>query len=360
VIVAPTTTAAVPDGGAAIPGGSVQFLQPGGTPFGDRRLLENGRATVPARAHAGTYTMQAFYNGDDTFAASTGAADMVVDRANTATTVASSANPASVGGTLSLTIIVSTVAPGGVAPAGTVDILLNGLDVSGPIPLFDYTLTASGVVVSVPSEFLAQPGSATIAASYSGDADTRPSLSDGLMQSVTGPAPTPAPSPVPTVKPTPQPPTTASALSAMTATLTRALARRGIGALTTTKQRLSVTGPGTLVQRIYSPAAPAATTSAAKPVLIAKGSHTFSAAGTGTLTLRLTSAGRRAVRNRASLRIEIVTRFSDPSGASVTSAKRLTVRSRARAPRWASAAPARSSRDAATVPRADSVHGAGA
>ena len=33
-----------------------------------------------------------------------------------------------------------------VAPAGTLDVLMNGLEVSGPIPLFDYTSTSSAVV----------------------------------------------------------------------------------------------------------------------------------------------------------------------------------------------------------------------
>ena len=229
-------------------------------------------------------------------------------------------------------------APGYVAPAGTVDILLNGLDVSGPIPLFDYTDTVTGVEVTVPSEFLSQPGSATISARYTGDANTKPSVSDGFMQSVTGPAPMPSPTPVPTVRPTPTPPTTATALSAMTATLTRALARRGLSALSATTQRLSVAGTGTLVQRVYSPAAPAsATTSAAKPVLIASASRAFSAPGTGTIRLRLTASGRKAVRKGKALKIEIVSRFTSASGTDVSNSKKLTVKPRAKAARWASA-----------------------
>jgi len=192
--------------------------------------------------------------------------------------------------------------------------------------------------MSVPSEFLSQPGSATISARYTGDANTKPSVSDGFMQSVTGPAPMPSPTPVPTVRPTPTPPTTATALSAMTATLTRALARRGLSALSATTQRLSVAGTGTLVQRVYSPAAPAsATTSAAKPVLIASASRAFSAPGTGTIRLRLTASGRKAVRKGKALKIEIVSRFTSASGTDVSNSKKLTVKPRAKAARWASA-----------------------
>ena len=341
-----TATVNPDDGTAGIPSGTVQFLQPDGAPLGTPQLLSNGQASAPAWAYAGTYSVRAVYSGDATFDTSTGSVDMVVDRADTTTTVSSSANPVSVGGTLSLTIVVSTAAPGDVAPGGTVGIVLNGLDVSGPIPLFDDTATASAVVVRVPSEFVAQPGSATIAARYNGDSNTRPSQSDGFTQSVTGPTPaptpvptaqpTPAPSPAPTAQPTPKPPTTATALSAMTATLTRALARRGLSALTTTTQRLSVAGPGTLVQRVYSPAASAsATTSAAKPVLIANASRAFSAAGTGTIRLRLTASGRKAVRKGKALKIEIVSRFTNSSGADVTSSKKLTVKPHAKAASWA-------------------------
>ena len=333
-----TATVRPNDGTAGIPSGTMQFLRPDGSQFGAPQLLSNGQASAPAWAYAGTYGVRAAYSGDTTFATSTGSVDMVVDRADTTTTVSSSANPVSVGGTLSLTVFVGTVAPGDVAPAGTVGILLNGLDVSGPIPLFDYTDTVTGVEVTVPSEFLSQPGSATISARYTGDANTKPSMSDGFMQSVTGPAPMPSPTPVPTVRPTPTPPTTATALSAMTATLTRALARRGLSALSATTQRLSVAGTGTLVQRVYSPAASAsATTSAAKPVLIASASRAFSAPGTGTIRLRLTASGRKAVRKGKALKIEIVSRFTSASGTDVSNSKKLTVKPRAKAARWASA-----------------------
>jgi hypothetical protein len=113
----------------------------------------------------------------------------------------------------------------------------------------------------------------------------------------------------------------------MTSTLTKALGRRGFGALTSTVQTFTVPGPGLLEQKVYSPAAPKASSAAAsrKPVMIASARHRFAAAGTGTLRLKLTAAGRRAIRHAKSLKLAIVTRFAPRSGKAISVTKRVTV-----------------------------------
>jgi hypothetical protein len=132
----------------------------------------------------------------------------------------------------------------------------------------------------------------------------------------------------------------------MGATLVKALKRRGLGALTATSETLAVQVPGTLTQRVYSPAAPkSATATAAKPVLIAAISHTFAAAGSASLKLRMTAAGRRAVRRAHALKLAIVTRFAPRTGTVVTTVTRVRVTARAQL----SARDARRRRPAATV-----------
>jgi hypothetical protein len=316
-----TATVRPRDEATGTPTGIVQFLQADNTPLGAPRDLQNGQASMSAWAFAGTYVARVTYFGDATYAMSSGSATMTVSRAETTTTVSSSANPVTVGDPLALTIVVSTVAPGGVAPAGTVTLMLNGIDVAQGIPLYFYGATASAVLVSVPDVFLAQPGSATITARYSGDPDTNPSVSAGLVQTVSAPPkPSPTPTPIPTVTPTPPPATTASALSDMVTPLARALARRGLSALNATTQRLTVAAPGTLVQRVYTPAA------GSRARVIAQASHRFAAAGPGSFRLALTAAGRKALREAKRLKLEIVSRFTAASGAVVTSSKKVTVK----------------------------------
>jgi hypothetical protein len=116
----------------------------------------------------------------------------------------------------------------------------------------------------------------------------------------------------------------------MTVPLTQALKRKGLAAPNGTKETLTAAAPGTLTQKIYTPAArKVALTSKTKSVLIASGRHTFAAAGKGTLRLRLTAAGRRTLRRAKSLRITIVTRFVPTAGTPVLAVKRLTVKTHA-------------------------------
>ena len=100
----------------------------------------------------------------------------------------------------------------------------------------------------------------------------------------------------------------------MASTLTTALRLRGFAALTTTIETIAA-GPGLLDQKVYAPAAPKrARAPATKRVMIASGRHRFTAAGTGTLRLKLTAAGRRTIRHAKSLKLTIVTRFAPAAG----------------------------------------------
>ena len=60
--------------------------------------------------------------------------------------------------------------------------------------------------------------------------------------------------------------------------------------------------------------------------MVASGRHRFATAGVGTLRLKLTNAGRRAIRHARSLKLAIVTRYTPTAGKAVTTTQRLTVR----------------------------------
>jgi hypothetical protein len=306
--------------------GTVQFRESDGRPIGDPLPLTAGKATLVASAEAGVYVVRADYSGDAELNASSISARQTVDRADTTTEIASSANPVAAGSRLTFTIEVATVSPGYVQPAGTVVILVNGQDVSGPIPLFDDGPTAAGVDVTftVPTT----PRSDMIGAVYQGDSNTSGSSSPTFVQTVTAAAAPTGQSPPPTVSPTiPTPP--AGALTAMTAPLVRTLKRRGLTALDGAKEALTAAGPGTLTQRVYTPVEPGS--AKRRSVLIASGTRVYAGAGKGTLTLRLTAAGRRASRRAKRIKLVIVTRFAPATGAPVVAIRRLTVGPRAAA-----------------------------
>jgi hypothetical protein len=83
------------------------------------------------------------------------------------------------------------------------------------------------------------------------------------------------------------------------------------------------------VQSVYSPNAPRGARAATKtPVVLASGRHRFVTTGTGTLRLKLTSAGRRAVRHAKSLKVAIVTRYTPAAGKALTVTQRLTIRAK--------------------------------
>ena len=317
------------------PSGTVQFSESDGTPIGAPVSLVGREATLVASAGAGRHTVHAGYSGDSVFSASSGSIEQTVNAADTTTTISSDVNPVTAGGEVTFRLTVTTTPPGGVPPTGAVAITVNGQDVSGPIPLFDYGLTAGRVDVTFDAP--GTPQTATVGAVYRGDEDTNPSVSPTFVQSVieapaaARPILGPSPAPVPTLAT--ESGTTTGALRRMTARLRRAIRRRGSRALAGTFQTLTTSGPGVLSQRVFTPAAPtAALTARKKPVLLARARRTFASAGTGTLKLRLSRPGRKILPRAKSLRLSIFTRFTPKRGTPVIVVERLTAARRGRKP----------------------------
>lgn len=156
------------------PTGTVTFAE-GSTVIGSAPV-NNGAATLTVTALAsGNHTIVASYSGDANQSASTSAAiTQVVNRASTATTLASSANPAAPGQGVTLTATVS-----GPSPTGTVT-FLDGATVLGT-----GSLTGTGstrTAMFIPGSWA--PGAHAVTAQYAGDANHASSGSAPLAQVV--------------------------------------------------------------------------------------------------------------------------------------------------------------------------------
>jgi hypothetical protein len=301
--------------GAGSPTGSVQFADHGGPTFDTVGLDAMGHASTVAYAFAGLYTVDANYVGDAHFNASTGSVQTQVNRAATSTALTISPNPATPGATITFSAVVGSVPPGDVAPAGSLRFSIDGAPIGAAIGLGNGVIGYQGTLTAPPGNRTYQ-----VAVSYSGDADTEPS-SASVPVTVAAPTTISAPSSTVTVA--------VAQLKAMMSTLTTALRLRGFAALTSTTQTLRV-GPGVVEQKVYSPNAPRGARGAAakKPIVLASARRRFATAGTGTLRLKLTSAGRRAIRHAKSLKLAIVTRYTPTGGKAVVATQRLTVRAK--------------------------------
>jgi hypothetical protein len=310
-----TATVAATPPGAGTPTGTVHF---GPATGGAYRMLDMGRASLVAYDFAGLYLDLVTYNGDPHFNSSTGSVVFRVNKAATTTTLTISPNPAAPGAAIAFRAIVGIRPPGDVAPGGSLQFSIDGAPVGAAIGL-------GGGVIGYEGNLNAPPGNQTylVGVRYSGDEDTEPSEASVAVTVLAPALPSTAAS-----APAGAPTVTVSHLSAMASTLTTALRLRGFAALTTTIETVAA-GPGLLEQKVYAPAAARAARSAAtKRVMIASGRHRFTAAGTGTLRLKLTAAGRRAIRHAKSLKLTIVTRFAPAAGEPVVATKRLTVRAK--------------------------------
>jgi hypothetical protein len=175
------TVAAVAPGGG-IPAGTVQF-QVNGANLGSAVTLAGGSATSSATSSlaVGNHTVTAVYAGNTSFNGSTSPALIqVVNRANTTTSLTSSANPATVGQPVTFTATVAAVPPGAGTPAGTVQFQVDGANLGSAVTL------AGGSATSPATSSLAV-GNHTVTASYGGDvsfiASTAPSLAQSVTQS---------------------------------------------------------------------------------------------------------------------------------------------------------------------------------
>lgn len=160
VTFAATVSAVAP--GTGTPTGTVTFSD-GGGPIGSG-TLSGGVATFTTSALAvGSHTVTTSYGGDGNFNASSAsltANPQVVLKAATSTTVNSSANPAILNQSLTFTVNVSPVAPGGGSPTGTIT-FSDGATTLATVPLNSGAATFSTSVLAVSAH--------AITAAYSGD-----------------------------------------------------------------------------------------------------------------------------------------------------------------------------------------------
>ncbi len=166
--------------------GTVSFLDGSTTLVSDIPINSSGVATYSASALAvGLHSLTAAYSGDTGHFASTSTPPTpeTVNEA-TATTLTSSANPSSVGASVTFTAVVTASNGGGLVPDGTVNFLDSGTQIGTA------TLNASGVATF--STTALTNGQHTITAVYGGDA-TRyilGSTSGALTQGVQAPSTT--------------------------------------------------------------------------------------------------------------------------------------------------------------------------
>jgi large repetitive protein len=121
-MVSPTTPGGLP------PTGTVTFLE-GGNPIGSATLGSNGQAALTiATLSVGSHTITASYPGDGNFNPSSGSVTQLVNKNGTTTLVLSSANPSTLGQSVTFTAVLSPVTPIGSTPvpSGMVTFFADG------------------------------------------------------------------------------------------------------------------------------------------------------------------------------------------------------------------------------------------
>ncbi|MBK9519957.1 MAG: Ig-like domain repeat protein [Anaeromyxobacter sp.] len=183
-----TVSAVAP--GAGTPTGTVTFLD-GASVLGTC-ALSAGTCTFATSALAvATHAVTASLPASASFAASTSPAlSQVVNRAATATVVASSASPSVLGQPVTFTATVSAVAPGAGTPTGTVT-LLDGATTLGTCTLSAGTCSLSTAALAVATHAI----TASVPASASFAASTSPALSQVVGPTATSAVVTAAPNP---------------------------------------------------------------------------------------------------------------------------------------------------------------------
>jgi hypothetical protein len=150
--------------GAGSPSGMVSFTD-GSTILGtvpvDSSTDEQASITVSSLSVA-QHAIVATYTGDGSFLGSDDSVTQKVQRAQTATMVTASVNPAESGQPVAFTATVAPVAPGAGDPTGTVTFTVNGAPLGNPVMVSGGTAT-SGTFATL------SPGTYQIEATYSGD-----------------------------------------------------------------------------------------------------------------------------------------------------------------------------------------------
>jgi N-acetylneuraminic acid mutarotase len=168
-----TFTATVSSGssGAGIPTGTIQF-QIDGSNAGGPLMLQSGMTTATystSALAAGTHTVTAKYSGDSNVLTSTGtlSGGQTVSTTISSTTVVTSANPSSLGQSVTFTATVSVMPSGGGTPTGTVQFQIDGSNAGNAVAVS----TSGGVTTASFSISTLAAGTHTVAATYSGDSN---------------------------------------------------------------------------------------------------------------------------------------------------------------------------------------------
>lgn len=151
--------------GGGTPTGTVQ-LEVDGNPVGAPVALSGGTASFPAvdSLLAGDHTVSATYSGNDGYLGNEDSLVQHVSKAQTETVVNVSPSPSNEGQNVTITALVSPVAPGSGSPTGNVSFTANG-DAIGAAPLQS---TGNGMTATLDIADL-PPGSYSIVATYAGD-----------------------------------------------------------------------------------------------------------------------------------------------------------------------------------------------
>ena len=325
-------TSTVTSAGPA-PTGMMQFRLNGVNDGGPVAVDAGGRAEYdpPFLLDVGDVA-SATYSGDARLGWSSGEAALRVRPSATTTSLVTSANAVERGQTINLFVTVANTDTD-IPPFGSVQFSVDGAPVGSPIGLDDNGQVAVGLLANVPA------GDYHVSASYYDDtasiADFAPSIAS-VVERVTESATTP-PGPAQTqASATSQPKVAATVtkkdLVAFAKLLEEALRRRGFAALKGAGPLFIAAQPGTLSQRIYASASTGSVRGAgARQTLISAGQHSFRSSGSGRLQLRLTAAGKRAIRRASRLKVDVITRYVPDAGRNVSVTSHLRVRKRAEA-----------------------------
>ena len=172
VTLSTTVTAVAPAIG--VPTGTVTFMD-GATPLATVALVNGSATLVTSALTTGNHSLTAVYSGSANFLASTSPAVNQVVNSQTTTTLTAAPNPSVIGQAVTLTVVVSPVAPGTGVPTGTVTFK------DGATVLATVTLAAGRA--SFTTSTLAV-GSHSLTAAYSGGGNFLASTSTVVTQTV--------------------------------------------------------------------------------------------------------------------------------------------------------------------------------
>jgi len=323
-----------PPEGSSTPTGKVSFTV-AGEPSVQVPLDGNGQASLDLEYYLNVGdTVSAKYGGDSAYGESGNSLTPTIQAAHTMTSLTASPNPQTSSGDVTLIATVDNLSTA-IVPFGSVEFLIDGELLGPPVPL-----DVNGQAGIDVSGF--DPGDHAVVADYHEDTHPTPDFTDSqasLTEHITSaPAPPKPPASPAASLPLPPPaPPFQGTLSAVSLRLgIRDLLR---GAFS---DSVTLTGSGSVTQDLFAEGgvlpATATRVSAAghkkskrlqSALLLAKGSARTTAAGTVKVTLRPTTAGKKALKTtHRSLRAVLITSVKDSRTGRVTNLppQKLTLR----------------------------------